>query len=349
MAKRTDRRYRHHRLGARRGPAHRHQHRRDRPRHLALRLPRRRGAQRRRRRDAARRRTAAPDRGPRHSSWSPAGSARPTTTSRGRRRRRPSDSRWRPTRSSSRSSQPFIARHTDPRSAAQVLTQAFVLEGADVLPPTTGTAAGQVVPTPAGQLVLLPGPPREMRPMLAHLLETMLVRAGDSARARRDGPSRIRRPARRADGARRVQRHPAHRTRQAGRRPGDPARRRCGPSCLGPRRRRGRATRSVRRATATDGSTLAETVVREAHGARGHDRGRRVVHRRNDRSGDHRRAGRLGGVHRRCRDLLERREVTVARCRPGRPRALRRRSAKRSRSRWRWARWTLSGPTSPSP
>lgn len=67
--------------------------------------------------------------------------------------------------------QPFLSRHKDPRSAAQVLTQAFVLDGAEVVPPTTGTAAGQVVPTPAGTLVLLPGPPREMRPMLSHVLE----------------------------------------------------------------------------------------------------------------------------------------------------------------------------------
>jgi nicotinamide-nucleotide amidase len=67
--------------------------------------------------------------------------------------------------------QPFLARHSDPRSAAQVLTQAFVLQGAEVLPPENGTAAGQVVPTPAGSLVLLPGPPREMRPMLARVLE----------------------------------------------------------------------------------------------------------------------------------------------------------------------------------
>jgi nicotinamide-nucleotide amidase len=66
--------------------------------------------------------------------------------------------------------QPFLARHSDPRSAAQVLTQALVLDGAEVLTPTTGTAAGQVVPTPAGSLVLLPGPPREMRPMLARVL-----------------------------------------------------------------------------------------------------------------------------------------------------------------------------------
>lgn len=61
---------------------------------------------------------------------------------------------------------PFAERHADPGSAEQVLTQALVLEDAEALSPTTGTAAGQVASTPAGQLVLLPGPPREMRPML---------------------------------------------------------------------------------------------------------------------------------------------------------------------------------------
>jgi nicotinamide-nucleotide amidase len=66
--------------------------------------------------------------------------------------------------------QPFVGRHKDPRSAAQVLSQALVLDGAAVLTPTTGTAPGQVVPTPGGHLVLLPGPPREMRPMLARVL-----------------------------------------------------------------------------------------------------------------------------------------------------------------------------------
>jgi len=62
-------------------------------------------------------------------------------------------------------------RHTDPGAAESVLTQALVLDGAEVLPATTGTAPGQVVPTPAGVLVLLPGPPSEMRPMLASALD----------------------------------------------------------------------------------------------------------------------------------------------------------------------------------
>jgi nicotinamide-nucleotide amidase len=70
---------------------------------------------------------------------------------------------------------PFVARHCDPSSAAQVMTQAFVLDGAEVLAPTTGTAAGQIVPTPGGgSLVLLPGPPSEMRPMLTRVLERFI-------------------------------------------------------------------------------------------------------------------------------------------------------------------------------
>lgn len=67
--------------------------------------------------------------------------------------------------------EPFLRRHADPRSREQVLTQALVLQGAEILAPTSGTAAGQVVPTPAGSLILLPGPPREMRPMLTSALK----------------------------------------------------------------------------------------------------------------------------------------------------------------------------------
>jgi nicotinamide-nucleotide amidase len=69
--------------------------------------------------------------------------------------------------------QQFVARHSNPGSAEQLFKQALVLAGADVLHPTTGTAAGQVVATAGGQLVLLPGPPREMRPMLAAWLGGM--------------------------------------------------------------------------------------------------------------------------------------------------------------------------------
>lgn len=62
-------------------------------------------------------------------------------------------------------------RHREPGARAQMARQADVIEGAAVLPAVAGTAPGQVVPTPAGSLVLLPGPPNEMRPLLARALE----------------------------------------------------------------------------------------------------------------------------------------------------------------------------------
>ena len=58
------------------------------------------------------------------------------------------------------------ARHTDARAAERIFLQADVLEGATVLPAVRGTAPGQIVPTRRGALVLLPGPPHEMRPLL---------------------------------------------------------------------------------------------------------------------------------------------------------------------------------------
>ncbi len=66
--------------------------------------------------------------------------------------------------------EPFVARHAHPKSAERILSQALVLDGAEVLWPSTGTAAGQIVATPAGQIILLPGPPHEMRPMLTQAL-----------------------------------------------------------------------------------------------------------------------------------------------------------------------------------
>ncbi len=70
-------------------------------------------------------------------------------------------------------------RHRDSTAASQVYRQADVLEGATVLPATVGTAPGQVVATARGHLVLLPGPPREMRPML----DAALVSLGHTAAA----------------------------------------------------------------------------------------------------------------------------------------------------------------------
>lgn len=62
-----------------------------------------------------------------------------------------------------------VARHARPDAASQVYRQADVLDGATVIPAVCGTAPGQIVPTPSGSLVLLPGPPSEMRPMLGAL------------------------------------------------------------------------------------------------------------------------------------------------------------------------------------
>ncbi|MBE0477224.1 MAG: CDP-diacylglycerol--glycerol-3-phosphate 3-phosphatidyltransferase [Coriobacteriia bacterium] len=62
------------------------------------------------------------------------------------------------------------ARPVSARAAEQVYRQAFVLPGAEVLPAATGTAPGQVVERDGSVLALLPGPPAEMRPMLAALV-----------------------------------------------------------------------------------------------------------------------------------------------------------------------------------
>ncbi|MGV8082609.1 MAG: nicotinamide-nucleotide amidohydrolase family protein [Coriobacteriia bacterium] len=61
--------------------------------------------------------------------------------------------------------------HHEPEARAQLMNQALVLDGAEVLGVSGGTAAGQVIPTPKGLLVLLPGPPGEMCPMLRDFLE----------------------------------------------------------------------------------------------------------------------------------------------------------------------------------
>lgn len=60
--------------------------------------------------------------------------------------------------------------HTNKRAREQVLRQADVLEGARVIEPGTGTAPGQVIDTGSCTVVLLPGPPAEMQPMLTQVL-----------------------------------------------------------------------------------------------------------------------------------------------------------------------------------
>lgn len=63
--------------------------------------------------------------------------------------------------------------------------QAQVLAGATVLPNGKGTAPGQWVPSRRGAVLLLPGPPREMSPMLAHALEAHVAPRWGGQRARR--------------------------------------------------------------------------------------------------------------------------------------------------------------------
>jgi nicotinamide-nucleotide amidase len=66
--------------------------------------------------------------------------------------------------------QRVVAGRDDREIVAQLLRQADIIEGARVLWPHAGTAPGQVIERDGSTLVLLPGPPREMRPMLGEFL-----------------------------------------------------------------------------------------------------------------------------------------------------------------------------------
>lgn len=58
--------------------------------------------------------------------------------------------------------------------------QAFVIEGADVLPNPNGSAVGMLVERGEKILAVLPGPPREMKPMFAeYVLPKIKERSGD--------------------------------------------------------------------------------------------------------------------------------------------------------------------------
>ncbi len=48
------------------------------------------------------------------------------------------------------------------------LRQAYLIEGAEALPNANGTAPGQFISTDRGAMVLLPGPPRELKAMLTN-------------------------------------------------------------------------------------------------------------------------------------------------------------------------------------
>jgi nicotinamide-nucleotide amidase len=60
--------------------------------------------------------------------------------------------------------------HASPRAIELVMSQADLLEGATPLEATTGSAPGQVLEHDQALLVLLPGPPHEMRPMLDRVI-----------------------------------------------------------------------------------------------------------------------------------------------------------------------------------
>src|ERR671939_156620 len=64
--------------------------------------------------------------------------------------------------------------------------QAMVIEGAEVLDNPNGTAPGMYIEHEGRAVVLLPGPPREMRPMFESLVQPKLTaKAGDVRVARR--------------------------------------------------------------------------------------------------------------------------------------------------------------------
>ncbi len=50
------------------------------------------------------------------------------------------------------------------------LRQAYLVEGAEAMPNPHGTAPGQYISTPKGALAMLPGPPRELKPMMVNQL-----------------------------------------------------------------------------------------------------------------------------------------------------------------------------------
>lgn len=53
--------------------------------------------------------------------------------------------------------------------------QAFVIEGAEILENSVGTAPGQYIDDPNCKVLLLPGPPREMKPMFDRIFEKRIA------------------------------------------------------------------------------------------------------------------------------------------------------------------------------
>jgi nicotinamide-nucleotide amidase len=60
---------------------------------------------------------------------------------------------------------------------AKTRVQAMVPEGAIVLPNANGTAPGLAMQTPRGWLIMLPGPPRELRPMFTNQVLPLLEKS----------------------------------------------------------------------------------------------------------------------------------------------------------------------------
>ncbi|NTU90226.1 MAG: nicotinamide-nucleotide amidohydrolase family protein, partial [Actinobacteria bacterium] len=67
----------------------------------------------------------------------------------------------------------YARRYGDSAIVSEIYSQALVLEGAMLLDAIAGTAPGQVASTPAGKLLLLPGPPKECMPLLAEFTKTL--------------------------------------------------------------------------------------------------------------------------------------------------------------------------------
>lgn len=66
--------------------------------------------------------------------------------------------------------EPISLRHESDDAKRRTFLQADVLPGARIIDPATGTAPGQVIERGKSTLILLPGPPREMAPMLPDAL-----------------------------------------------------------------------------------------------------------------------------------------------------------------------------------
>ena len=209
-----------------------------------------------------------------------------------------------------------------------------MIEGAEVLPNARGTAPGQWLSSDGRTLVLLPGPPGEMKPMFeSEVLPRLRERAGATSVVRRRvlqdrGDARERgRPDRRA---RLLGLREPRRPRSSAARPGGAAPRRAGREPRGgraPHRAswRQRCARPCRVAcTARTGATCREVVVGLLRERGLTPRARRVVHRRAARRAAHRRPGGERRPRAGFRDLLEPRQGRGAGRRSGAARAQRR-------------------------